>query len=212
MKFNKEFDKAIYAINRDKSVIPKHYWFDYKQLKKMLKNIIKTAQSPRSHTGDECCICLESTAPMMQTFCCHNCIHHKCLVDSLMYSSSNCPLCRTSFKPFFADMEVSLKERADARILSMIIYIYLNILKIENVSKGNLIKDASIRRKYIYLNRTAVTKICKKIHKKLKIDLKDYFLGVLQKRNIMVPFPVKEEYSFLKKMILCFTKFVYKTQ
>jgi hypothetical protein len=178
MKFGKElksFIQSQHNINND-------YWFEYKFIKKELKNIvinypniinnIKTYKY--NYDNNECCICLENKN-LMKLFCCQNFIHHNCLVNSLAFCNTNCPLCRKTIQNVLTYHKNNIKECFDIEILSLISIIHKNIIKIEEYCKYNA--DNKFIKDYKKLNYKAIIKICKKIKKSIAIDLNDYFVS-----------------------------------
>jgi hypothetical protein len=177
MKFGKELKSFIQSQNN----ISYENWFEYKSIKKCVNNIIinypniinniKTYKY--NYDNNECCICLENKN-LMKLFCCHNFIHHKCLVNSLAFCNSNCPLCRKTIHNVLAYDKNNIKECFDIEVISLIGIIHKNILKIEEYCKNNT--DNKFIKDYKKLNYKAIIKICKKIKKSIAIDLKDYFV------------------------------------
>lgn len=175
MKFSKEL--KIYMARYNKYV-SNDEWFEYKNIKKELKQIvscypriitnIKTYKYNFDHK--ECCVCLENTN-LMNTFCCHNHVHHKCLVKSLAFSNMLCPLCRSSIDKVLSNNKYDEKECFDSNVLSLIAKIYQNKIKIENYYKNNI--DNKIIKEYKNINNKAIVKICKKINKKIAIDIQE---------------------------------------
>lgn len=212
MKFNKVLNKHIEEY---KHIVPSVYWFEYKKIKKLLNKVLEIQKHITPAITDtsvsesaDCCICLENTAPMMQTFCCHNVIHHKCIVDSILHTSITCPLCREDFQQYFKNPPTTRCQAAiDCNVLSMISWIYLNIMKIENVWKHNWITDEKIKQHYITQNYTALIKICKKIKKCINIDLQDYFLDIVKKHKILPEYTTsvsvkhKKNKPFIKQLL-----------
>jgi hypothetical protein len=183
MKFNK---KLTGVINKYSKHIHPEYWFDYKRLKKILNetyrllHTLKSREAPNDTSEDICCICLEPDN-LMPTFCCHNSIHHVCLVKVLCSFVASCPMCRASIEKalvFHND-----REYYDTRILTLISVIQLNINKVENIYKQNCIPDKYLR-KYCYYNYIAVIKISKKIDKYLHSNIKGHFTEVIKNTNI----------------------------
>ncbi len=178
MKFNKKLTSIIKKYNKH---IPPHYWFDYKYLKKILNDAYKLLQNIKiSDNDDTCCICLEGNN-LMKTSCCHNSIHHLCLVKVLCSFVASCPICRARIeKVIVYNNDV---ERYDNKILTLISIIQLNINKIENVYRQKLIPKKYLR-KYCYYNYTAVIKITKKIDKYLRTDIKGHFIELMSKTSL----------------------------
>jgi len=188
MKFNKYMRYHIVKYNK---YINQKAWFDYKFIKKQIKRIMR--QYPmyiNSFTyysdNDSCCVCLESDNLMM-TFCCHNYIHHKCLVHTLAFSTPGCPLCRTDIAKAIKCNATEPREKFDADIISIISHIHLNIMRVENIIQQKLITSSKVLKMYKKMNYTAVTKICKKFNKYLHIDVRQYFKDFVEKHAILVP-------------------------
>jgi hypothetical protein len=181
MKFNK---KLIRVIEKYQKHIDLQYWFDYKRLKKMLKDAYalkrKDVCEHINECEDMCCICLDNDN-LMKTFCCHNTIHHTCFVKVLCSTIAKCPMCR-------APMEKTLMYHTDiecynSKIIALICVIQLNINKIESVYKKKLVPQKYLR-KYCYYNYMAVVKITKKIDKYLHTNIKDHFMQIVKDKNI----------------------------
>jgi len=183
MKFGKELGTYILKY---KDYICGDKWFNYKIVKKIIKNIsiiypniinnIKTYKY--NYDNEECCICLENRN-LMQTFCCHNYIHHNCLVKSLAFSNPQCPLCRITIKKVLLYNVRDKKESFDSEILSLIGRLYQEIEKIKSCNK-ELIKNKNIIKIYKDINLKAIIKICKKIKKMLAIDIKESMIKKLE--------------------------------
>jgi len=173
MKFNKKLTSIVKKYEKH---IPPHYWFDYKRLKKILSDTCKLLHTLRDthEIEDTCCICLEGNH-LMKTFCCHNSIHHICLVRVLC-SFASCPLCRKNIEKVLIFHNDA--EHYDAKIITLISVIQLNIDKIENIYQQKLIAKKYLR-KYCYYNYTAVIKITKKIDKYLHTSIKNHFAEVI---------------------------------
>lgn len=193
MKFNKELHNIIIRYNK---IISYDNWFEYKNIKKKIKNIsivhneiIKNIKNNNyDYEDEECCICFENNN-LMKTFCCHKYIHHKCLVYSLAFSNSYCPLCRETLGKTLSSCDTkNEKEIFDAKIISLISVIHLNIRKIENFYNTN---NNKIIPEYKKINYKALIKICKKINKKLCINLKEYFLLTVEKKGILKETPTQ---------------------
>jgi len=183
MKFNK---KLLSVIEKYKKHIPPQHWFDYKRLKKLLKDAYalksssKDPYNDRNNDEDICCICLENDN-LMKTFCCHNTIHHTCFVKVLCQTIAKCPMCR-------APIEKTLIYHNDAecynsKIIGLISVIQLNINKIEDIYKKKLVPKKYLR-KYCYYNYTAIVKITKKIDKYLHTNIKEHFREIIKNKNI----------------------------
>jgi len=153
-----------------------------------------TVQDNYVVTDDECCICLESSN-LMKTFCCHNYIHHHCLVHTFTYSSINCPLCRSPIQNSIKFNPSSLQESLDADILSLISSLHLELMKIYHVCNNQLkftLAKQNILQQFYQINMTAVSKICKKIDKHLHINIKPYFLNIVEKNKKTINFKYEE--------------------
>jgi hypothetical protein len=210
MKFCKELKRHMdfYHINNR---VPYQYWFEYKKYKKCLKQIKGLNEiEPYDTDLPECCICLESNTPMMKTFCCNNCIHHQCFIESILHTSTCCPLCRIDVTKFFTEPARDNQERLNYDVLSLISNIYLNIIKIENVCTNMLIIDKTVRQHYIQLNQIALTKICKKIKKYTNIDLKEFFINIINKHGILPKHMCVTRKKSLFKKLLKFIKNINK--
>lgn len=190
MKFNKELDeykkRYIKYISNDK-------WFNYKYVKKVLKytivyysNVINNIKNNvyNYDNNEECCICLENDN-LMRTFCCHNYIHHKCLVHSLTYSKSTCPLCRSPIEKVIKNNKNDEKEGFDTVIIRLLSNMHLNIMNIEEFCINNKL-DKKIISVYKRINYKAIIKICKKINKRIGINIKEYFINLIEKRKILI--------------------------
>ena len=187
MKFNKELRK--YA-DKYKNKINSTYWFDYKLIKKLIKNALCKypqfiASLPSKHPDESCCICLENDN-LMLTFCCHNYIHHACMIHALAFCNSSCPLCRTDIRNAIEYNPTNNKEKFDSEIMAIISNIHLGIMRIENICNQKLITHPKLLQKYKKMNHTAIIKICKKIYKYLHIDVMQYFLDVIHKHGVLV--------------------------
>ncbi len=191
MKFNKQLDAVK---NRYKCVIPIDQWFEYKKIKKLLKNasyIIKNKIKYNPYAvqvpvEDCCCVCLENDK-LMKMFCCNNVIHHVCLIQVLTSSVMSCPMCRSNLQKVIAYEQDQAIQQLDATILSLISVIHLNINKIEDTYKSRVISNAKLMKIYSYWNYMAVIKICKKIEKQLHLkDLRTHFMNIMQKKNILI--------------------------
>jgi hypothetical protein len=208
MKFNKELEDYI---NKYKKYINADKWFSYKKFKKQLKSIIfkypdiikNIKNNIYNYDNEECCICLENKN-LMKTFCCHNYIHHKCLVHSLTYSNSYCPLCRSIINRTINCNINDNKERFDAEILGLVSNIHLNIINIETYYYNNRVSN-KILNEYIKINKKAIIKICKKIDKRLGINIRDYFIKIIENKKIFIEL-LPSSYSIsLPKFLGCFT-------
>lgn len=179
MKFNKTIQK--YKVQYSNK-IPTHYWFDYKHIKKL----IKQTNSYESVSQDECCICLESNTNLMTTFCCHQNIHHTCFVHTMAFSKAPlCPLCRADIANAIQYDKDNTKQVFDANIISIISYIHLNMMKIKDVCEKKLIQNTELMKKYKKINHTALIKICKKMNKHLHVNTVQYFLDTKAYKNII---------------------------
>jgi len=151
-----------------------------------ISNIPNISNKNTSILQDECCICLESKN-LMKTFCCHNFIHHHCLVHTFAYSNENCPLCRAPIQDSIRFNPTNLEESLDAEILSLISSVHLEMIKFYYVYNNQLIyrlsRKQNIIKTFYQINITAVTKICKKIDKHLHINIKPYFLDIVEKNK-----------------------------
>lgn len=211
MKFCKELKRHMdfYYIH---NCIPYQYWFGYKKYKKCLKQI-KALYEIEPHSSDllsQCCICLESNTPMMKTFCCNNSIHHQCFIESILHTSTHCPLCRIDVTKFFTEPAKNQQDHLNYNVLSLISNIYLDIIKIENICTNMFILGKTVRQHYIQLNYIALTKICKKIQKYTIINLKDYFINIINKRNILPEHMCATGKKPLFKKLLKFIKNINK--
>jgi hypothetical protein len=185
MKFNK--DIKIYS-EKYKKYVQNDWWFNYKHIKKLLKEfVIKYKElSFNNDEDDECCICMENKN-LMKTFCCHNSIHHVCLVHTLAFTTnSSCPLCRSPMLNVIKYDVTNIREKRDADLLGLISNIHINIMNIENICKNKKIKNSKVLQKYKEINNQAIVKICKKIYKRLNIDLKQYFINFINRNGILV--------------------------
>lgn len=188
MKFNKTLRK--YAEKYGKH-IPVDKWFDYKGVKKQIKYILQTFPDEvavHPDIPDECCICLENSSNMMNMFCCNQCIHYSCFILSIVYSTYLCPLCRTDCIQYFRDTSTDCKHLFNIKIVTLLCSVFLNINKIEEVYRMSHTKNSDIMAKYCSINYTAVIKISKKIGKCLKIDMREFFLNIMKKKNILQPY------------------------
>lgn len=189
MKFNKLLRQYIAKFEKD---VPELRWFNYKGIKKRIKYLMETypdicASNKLIQDNDGCCICLERTGCMMNTFCCNNAIHYSCFIDVVHKTSHLCPLCRKNNAEYFMNNGlVGPQQHFDAKILEIISTIMLNIMNIEHLSKI-ITKNHKIIRKYRELNFVAVVKIAKKIHKYLNIDIREYIALIMKKNNILMP-------------------------
>jgi len=193
MKFNRTLRGYI---TKYKYSIPQQCWFDYKMLKKQLKQIKKEYRNiiqPSNNNG-ECCICLEE-GYLMEMFCCKQFIHHKCLVHVFASTTILCPLCRANIHEYMISKSKTHQQKLDTTILSLLSNIYLNIMKIENVYNNKIILNPKILEKYCSINYTAIIKICKKIKKCLYIDVLDLYIGIINKRKIIKPLESSEHHK-----------------
>ncbi len=201
MKFNKELNKYI---QKYKKQIPPSYWFHYKSFKKIIKHCLvlqKDIQIHYSATDDSCCICLDNEH-LMQTFCCKQNIHHICYINTVLYTSDLCPMCRKPISDYFAVQNaLSIFDKYNMTILSLISNICLNIIKIENIYQEQLIHNSHILHKFCHINYIAVVKICKKILKLLHIDVRNYFENIMLKKNIIKKYTKQSLLSYLLKLI-----------
>lgn len=181
MKFNKKF-KTI--IDKHEKYIPRELWMKYKDLKKLLHEIIllRPSQDTSSLDADDCCcICLENDN-LMKTFCCNNFIHEMCLFKVLSSNIPCCPFCR-------ANISEVLKYKNDSqyyyiRVLSLISILQINIIAIESIIKQNIISQKYVP-VFCQYNQLAIIKISKKIDKHLHIKCKDYFIDIIKKNRII---------------------------
>jgi hypothetical protein len=209
MKFGKEYSKYIIKI---KEIDNRIVYVDYKNLKKLIKNIIENYSDIITYnsniiynTDDECCICLDNKN-LMKTFCCHNYIHYTCFIDSMMNCSQSCPYCRCNLKD---SIKYKNKlEEYDACIISLLSVIHIYLYDIERYCKNNSIKDYDTLVKYKQLNYIAIIKICKKINKKLNIDCKKYFINYIQNHTSLCNIPTelltknnKKKRNIISKML-----------
>jgi hypothetical protein len=205
MKFNKKLQEYIVKYEKE---IPSSFWFNYKSIKKLINYVRKTYPGMRNQdiaVDDCCCICLENTGNMMHTFCCNNIIHHSCLVDVITKSSELCPLCRKNNADYFLNNTTAFdnQQTYDAKIIEIISRILLNIIRIENLSQIMTI-NANIIKNYKEINYIAVIKIAKKIYKYLHIDIREYVVVAMKKKNVLTPPSGKKHNKFaiwIKKQI-----------
>ena len=210
MKFNKQLDKII---TKYKYIIPPEHWFEYKKVKKLLKDATKVIKfslqynpyQNNQNDDDCCCICLENNK-LMRTFCCKNLIHHICLMQVLTSPVSSCPICRSHILKVLCHDINNPKNVFDAKILSLVSTIQLNINKIEQVSNSKIIKNPQLHDLYRKNNYLAVVKICKKIEKQLHINIKDYFISVMKKNNILTNEIQNKQYNYCHAMYILFKK------
>jgi hypothetical protein len=208
MKFSKELNKNIQQY---KNIIQKEYWFNYKLFKKKLKSIIlkhylllnqrnlinitylNTCNVTLTNHDDvseidECCICLESNN-LMKTFCCHNYIHHHCLVHTFTYSNIYCPLCRAPLQDSIKFNPANTEESLDSEILSLISSVHLELIKIHYLCNNQLrTLKPTISKTYYNINMTAVIKISKKIDKHVHTRIKPYFSNIIEKNKATLTF------------------------
>jgi len=187
MKFNKYLREHTLKYNK---YINPNDWFAYKFIKKLIKKTVRQYPDfintfPSYSDSESCCVCLDNEN-LMKTFCCHNYIHHKCMVHTLAFSTSGCPLCRSDIATAIKYDATYPREKFDGDIISIISHIHLNILRIENICKSKLITNSKMLKKYKQINYTAVIKICKKINKYLHIDVRQYFKDIILKNKILV--------------------------
>jgi hypothetical protein len=124
---------------------------------------------------------------LMQMFCCHQYIHHTCVMQLSACCGLLCPLCRANIHEYINKKLETRRQKLDADILSLFSRIHLDIIKIENVYNRRLIINFITLQKYCHINYKAIIKICKKIKKSLHIDIVDYFTGMLNKKGIIKP-------------------------
>jgi hypothetical protein len=97
-------EKLSEYIERYSDTIPSKCWFEYKSIVKKISSVLRKYSDIDQYfvqdKCESCCICFESDK-LMRTFCCHNCIHHKCFIDSITSVSERCPLCREDCMQFF---------------------------------------------------------------------------------------------------------------
>ena len=192
MKFNKRLTKIIDKYQKD---ISPEFWFNYKACKKLLNDLINIrSQTPCVSFGvksdekkddeydeDTCCICLQDDN-LMKTFCCNNYIHHLCLFRVLTSSNASCPICRADIHKVLAYKNEH--DYYNAKVISFVSIIQLNITRIEELIKLKVIKEKHIDI-FTNYNQIAVLKICKKIDKNLHINSKQYFQEYMKKSNIL---------------------------
>lgn len=209
MLFNKELNANI---SKYKKYIDTDKWFEYKKLKKIIKyisirypNIINNIKNNiYNYENEECCICLENNN-LMKTFCCHKYIHHKCLVHTLSFSNSCCPLCREIINKMIICNLDDDKEEFDTKILSLISIIHINIIKIENYILYNKVTKNRIIREYKIVNYKAIIKMCKKIDKKLGLNIKSYFIEVINKNKFINEIIPSTHLLNIPTFLCCFT-------
>jgi hypothetical protein len=187
MKFNKNLDRIK---QKYEYIIPQEHWFEYKRCKKLLKEILKIINNdPYNNTSldseDCCCICLESNN-LMRTYCCKAYIHHTCLLQVLISHIPACPMCRADIPKIISYDINNPRQILDAKILSLLSIIQLNINKIEQIYNSKIIKNSKLLAKYKTFNYTAVIKISKKIDKHLHMNIKTFFTNVMKKHNVLV--------------------------
>ncbi len=192
MKFNKKLKEYIQkykdTIKDDKM------WFNYKIAKKTINKILRTYPEFEGYilnpgSQEACCICLDNK-DMMKTLCCKNYVHHRCLLHTIIYCNSSCPLCRQDIINTYFNRNVVRESMTDEQrfhidVLSLLSTIHLNIMHTETVY--NKIQNIKIRERYCAINYMAVIKIAKKIHKYLHIDVVDYYLQLMRKKDILHP-------------------------
>jgi hypothetical protein len=174
------FDEKLRTyIMRYRDDIHQEYWFEYKSLIKRIASMLRKYSDIDQYVcqdkSEDCCICLEN-GKLMRTFCCHNHIHHKCLIDSIISVSEKCPICRKDCLQFFDSSTYhtkSLEEQFNLDILSIISLIYLNILRIEKYINHNMPNNDPLTQKYSHINYIAIQKICEKIETFLHINVQD---------------------------------------
>jgi hypothetical protein len=165
-------------IAKYRHCILSEHWFEYKFIKKCINNA-KEYHPDIIDESEECCICLENKQ-LMHMLCCKQPIHYTCLLQTIAYNES-CPLCRSNVFEYILHNQ----KHFDAQILSLLSHIQLNIMKIQRIVNMKLIKNPMILEKYCHINYTAVIKICKKIRKKLDIDVSQYFIEFMHKTNVL---------------------------
>lgn len=196
MKFNKTLRAQM---TKYKHIIPNQYWFEYKDIKKIIKQLSNyNSYNQKEHETNECCICLDSRN-LMSTFCCNQPIHHECLIRCILSNNVSpiCPLCRQDMMNYFqnASMIKDLQHKHNLQIISMLGKIHLNILKIENVYNKLQVKKKIVKT-YVSYNHKAILKICKKIKKHLHHDFTRYFQEIMAKNNIICQQPIAKSSFF----------------
>jgi hypothetical protein len=188
MKFNKQLTNYIQKYKND---ISDTFWFDYKFIKKHLKNILlrykECIENPIiTDVDDCCCICLENSN-VMKLFCCDHYIHHVCLLECITRVSNECPLCRNDLIHYIKSPWYLHRYDANynIEIIKLLSNIHLNIIKIENIIQRKFILKSVIQ-KYINANHLAIIKICKKVDKHLKLNCKQYFINIMNKNKIII--------------------------
>jgi hypothetical protein len=96
---------------------------------------------------------------------------------------------------------LSIFDKYNMTILSLISNICLNIIKIENIYQEQLVHNRHILHKFCHINYIAVEKICKKILKLLHIDVRNYFENIMLKKNIIKKYTKHSLLSYLLKLI-----------
>lgn len=133
-------------------------------------------------------------------------IHYTCFIDVIMKSSHLCPLCRADTGQYFACCGTALaryEQHFDSKILEIISLILLSIMRIENISQSVTLHH-KVLQKYKEINYVAVIKIAKKVHKYLKVDVREYLITAMKKKDILVPPEPKKNNKiviWLKKQI-----------
>lgn len=185
MKFNKKINKIAEKYHY---YIPYEYWFNYKGFKKILKDILQIRLNyvmmniQDCNNEDCCCVCLENDN-LIKTFCCKNSIHHVCLFRVLSSDIGNCPMCRAELLKVLKFS--NNREFYDAKIISLISIIHININNIEAFIKRKVIKEKYLPI-YIEYNRQAIVKMCKKIDKNLHINCQPFFIELMNKHGILI--------------------------
>jgi len=189
MKFAKTFAKKIVQYQEH---IPYHFWFNYKYFKKRLKiiinqyaDIIEKRKHHCANEENECCVCLQSN-DLMKTFCCHQYIHHVCLVHTLTFGNALCPLCRTKIDTVISFNSNDREESLDSDILSIVSYMYIDFMRFSSIFRRSLIYNEKMAYDFYTTNLTALDKICKKIDKHLAINTREHFSRLVEKDKLTV--------------------------
>lgn len=168
-----------------------------KNIKGLYQDIIKQDRD----TEEICFICLENgqSQRLMQTFCCKQNIHHTCYMNLLAKYAFSCTICKHDINDYY-NTYADDYNRYNSDVLSLLSFIQLNIMNIEKVYQK--IQNDKIKKVFCEVNNIALNKICKKIHKYIDVNCKEYFNNMIQKNNI-INIKAKPKKSLINAFIKC---------
>lgn len=195
MKYGLRLRKEIERLS-----IEHEKWFDYKKIKKEIKNYKDDEENDadKEQELDSCCVCLEDFTEDNNTIvlgCCKNRIHVCCFVHTMSkMKMMQCFLCRKGFHEIYENIDEKNKKRM--RIVSLMV---LEFNKIEDYYKTikreeRFFDNKDKKRKYVLYNIISFIKILKKIEKH-KINItRDFITNIMQDSDIY-----KKGLEYLKK-------------